>query len=41
MITFNYPVFISQMGMEFWLLNAALFVAANRSSKLEQVQLRI
>jgi hypothetical protein len=28
MITFNYPVFMSQSGMEFWLLNTALFVAA-------------
>jgi hypothetical protein len=28
-ITFNYPLFISQSGMEFWLLNTALFVAAN------------
>jgi hypothetical protein len=28
-LTFNYPIFISQGGMEFWLLNAALFVAAN------------
>jgi hypothetical protein len=37
MITFNYPVFISQMGMEFWLLNAALFVAANQMSKLDRV----
>jgi hypothetical protein len=37
MITFNYPVFISQMGMEFWLLNAALFGAANRMSKLDRV----
>jgi hypothetical protein len=27
-ITFNYPLFISQGGMEFWLLNSALFVAA-------------
>jgi hypothetical protein len=26
-ITFNYPLFISQSGMEFWLLNSALFVA--------------
>lgn len=26
-ITFNYPLFISQGGMEFWLLNSALFVA--------------
>lgn len=28
-ITFNYPLFISQGGMEFWLLNAALFAAAH------------
>jgi hypothetical protein len=28
MITFNYPIFISQGGMEFWLFNTALFVAA-------------
>ncbi|MBD2503654.1 hypothetical protein H6G83_24105 [Anabaena azotica FACHB-119] len=27
-ITFNYPLFMSQGGMEFWLLNTALFVAA-------------
>ena len=27
MITFNYPFFISQGGMEFWLLNTAIFVA--------------
>ena len=26
---FNYPLFISQGGMEFWLFNTALFVAAN------------
>jgi hypothetical protein len=26
-ITFNYPLFIGQGGMEFWLLNTALFVA--------------
>jgi hypothetical protein len=25
--TFNYPIFISQNGMEFWLLNAILFAA--------------
>ena len=30
-ITFNYPLFIGQGGMEFWLLNAALFTAAGRS----------
>lgn len=28
-ITFNNPLFIGQAGMEFWLLNSALFVAAN------------
>ncbi|MBK1988968.1 hypothetical protein A0J48_015715 [Sphaerospermopsis aphanizomenoides BCCUSP55] len=28
-ITFNYPIFMSQRGMEFWLINTALFVAAN------------
>jgi hypothetical protein len=27
-LTFNYPIFMSQGGMEFWLLNTALFVAA-------------
>ena len=27
-LTFSYPVFIGQPGMEFWLLNSALFVAA-------------
>jgi branched-subunit amino acid transport protein AzlD len=27
MITFNYPVFMSQTGMEFWLFNTAIFVA--------------
>ncbi len=30
-ITFNYPLFISQSGMEFWLLNSALLVAAHQS----------
>lgn len=29
-ITFNYPLFISQGGMEFWLLNAVLFAAARQ-----------
>ncbi len=28
-ITFNYPIFNSQGGMELWLLNGALFAAAN------------
>ncbi len=30
MITFNYPVFMSQTGMEFWLLNTGIFVAARQ-----------
>lgn len=30
-VTFNYPLFIGQGGMEFWLLNSALFVAAYHS----------
>ncbi|MBD1822051.1 hypothetical protein H6F51_06005 [Cyanobacteria bacterium FACHB-DQ100] len=32
-LTFNYPIFISQSGMEFWLLNATLFVAAQNSHR--------
>ena len=31
-LTFNYALFIGQLGLEFWLLNAALFTAAVRSS---------
>ncbi|MBD2214891.1 hypothetical protein H6G27_34355 [Nostoc linckia FACHB-104] len=31
-ITFNYPFFMSQGGMEFWLLNTALFVAVYQST---------
>ncbi|HEX6910233.1 MAG TPA: hypothetical protein VF142_07555, partial [Longimicrobium sp.] len=27
-LTFSYPIFLSQSGMEFWLLNATLFAAA-------------
>lgn len=30
-ITFNYPLFIGTGGMEFWLLNTCLFVAAYRT----------
>ncbi len=30
-ITFNYPIFNSQGGMELWLLNSALFVAAHNN----------
>jgi hypothetical protein len=37
MITFNYPVFLSQMGMEFWLLNAALFVAAHHRQRKPKI----
>jgi hypothetical protein len=32
-VTFNYPIFNSQGGMEFWLLNAALFAAYSHSQK--------
>lgn len=30
-LTFSYPIFLSQAGMEFWLLNAALFAAARHA----------
>lgn len=30
-ITFNYPFFMSQSGLEFWLLNAAFFAAARHA----------
>lgn len=30
-LTFSYPLFISQAGMEFWLLNATLFAAARHA----------
>jgi hypothetical protein len=33
-LTFNYPLFIGQGGMEFWLLNATLFAAALPSQSL-------
>jgi branched-subunit amino acid transport protein AzlD len=40
MITFNYPVFMSQTGMEFWLLNTAIFGAAFQSkSQIEKVKI--
>jgi hypothetical protein len=32
LITFNYPIFISQGGMDFWLLNTALVVASLEKS---------
>ena len=34
--TFSYPVFEGQFGIEFWLLNAALY-AASRAVKTEQL----
>lgn len=34
-ITFNYPLFIGQGGMVFWLLNTALFVAAHHQQPLQ------
>lgn len=30
-LTFSYPIFLSQPGMEFWLLNATLFAAARHA----------
>jgi hypothetical protein len=37
-LTFNYPFFISQSGMEFWAINAALFAAANTRSPAAPTQ---
>ena len=36
-VTFNYPLFIAQGGMEFWLLNGALFAAAYTGYRRESV----
>jgi hypothetical protein len=33
-VTFNYPLFIGQGGMEFWLLNAALYASVHRQRVL-------
>ena len=30
-LTFSYPIFLSQPGMEFWMLNALLFAAARHA----------
>jgi hypothetical protein len=35
-LTFSYPIFLSQPGMEFWLLNAGLFAAARHARRLER-----
>ena len=32
-LTFSYPVFLSQTGMEFWLLNAVMFTAARTQAR--------
>jgi hypothetical protein len=37
-VTFNYPLFIGQGGMEFWLLNATLVVAALRAKSEQRAQ---
>jgi hypothetical protein len=37
-VTFNYPLFIGQGGMEFWLLNATLVVAALRAKSEQNIQ---
>ncbi|MBA4018738.1 MAG: hypothetical protein C0483_16345 [Pirellula sp.] len=34
--TFNYPLFLSPTGLVFWLLNAALFAAANSAERSTQ-----
>ncbi|WP_353932508.1 hypothetical protein WJM97_07950 [Okeanomitos corallinicola TIOX110] len=39
-LTFNYPIFMSQGGMEFWLLNTALFVAANHILNQESSEIQ-
>ena len=38
-LTFSYPIFLSQSGMEFWLLNATLFAAA-RHARLQAAAAR-
>jgi len=37
-LTFSYPVFLSQPGMEFWLLNACLFAAARHAYAVERAR---
>jgi len=37
-LTFSYPIFLSQPGMEFWLLNACLFAAARHARGLERAR---
>lgn len=40
-LTFSYPIFLSQPGMEFWLLNAALFAAARQAHRRDRALLGI
>lgn len=35
-LTFSYPIFLSQPGMEFWLLNAALVTVARQAARSAQ-----
>lgn len=37
-LTFSYPIFLSQPGMEFWLLNACLFAAARHAYGVERAR---
>jgi hypothetical protein len=37
-LTFSYPIFLSQPGMEFWLLNACLFAAARHARATERAR---
>jgi hypothetical protein len=37
-LTFSYPIFLSQPGMEFWLLNASLFAAARHAYAVERAR---
>jgi hypothetical protein len=37
-LTFSYPVFVSQAGMEFWLLNATVFAAARWQVRRDVMQ---
>ena len=37
-LTFSYPIFLSQPGMEFWILNACLFAAARHARGLEKAR---
>ena len=40
-VTFNYPIFTGTGGMEFWMLNAALFTAAAHAGRTERAARRV